>query len=152
MKIAHGVQKTKLKSMLNKLRPANFFLLMCLLSLVGCTSIPEKESGSFHLEKSKFETSKLIWQLANKCWYEKSNIPVNIQSMEDKDAITAGGGDFFFIAVVSGDDKKSSITTHEGNYACGLGCWSLNLTDDIKRWSNGDLSCRSKSLNLNGDL
>ena len=121
--------------------------VIALLFFVGCTTIPEDASGRFSVAMSKEDTVALTKTLVSQCWVEKENLLVNWRVKNDRVALTAGGIPFFFVAVISGSEESSDITTHEGDFRCDFGgCWSLKLTDDIKRWSMGDHTCRLESF------
>jgi len=139
--------------MLNNMK---YLTILFTILLTGCASIPEEETGRFNIDMELSETAILLEGLARKCWFvsssdSNSRVIINTRKYPDKFAITAtlGGDRMFFVAVINSLGKQSVVVTHEGNYACGLrGCWALDLTSDLKRWSEGDQTCRTEPLDL----
>lgn len=124
-----------------------FAIVSSLLTISGCMTIPEKASGVFFSDEEPNRISQTIFENAEKCWFKKSKIIVNFQRVNNKNTVTAGGVDFFFIAVINNYNQKSKVTVHEGSLPCFMSKpINLNLTEDVSRWVQGDLTCRVEPI------
>lgn len=137
-----------------------YMTIIFVFLISGCEYMPPKETGEFNSDSEMSKMALLLAGLAKKCWSKKpemlaDGIRIDARmSVNETVIITAhrwaydiGYREPFFIAKIINDENRSTVTTKEGDYACGFsGCYQLNFTNDLKRWVDGDHSCRKEPL------
>lgn len=133
------------------------------LTLVGCVA-PLKPTFDYQTSNTKSDEAKKIYDIAVKCWSKDFSLFQDRVIVEEKDSsvfqdkviveskdevgvtvITArratsnsGYQEPIIRILVSETGSGTSVNVEEGDYAAGT---YENLTQDVKRWSSGALTC-----------
>ncbi|WP_018984968.1 hypothetical protein [Salinimonas chungwhensis] len=119
------------------------------LALTGCVA-PPKPTYDYQTSNLPKNEAQKIYEIAVKCWSKDFSLFQDRVIVENKvelagTLITArraapdiGYQEPFIRVLVSESDKGAVVTVEEGDYAMGS---YEDLTQDVKRWSNGDLTC-----------
>ena len=119
------------------------------LTLAGCVA-PLKPTFDYKSSNTKSDEAKKIYDIAEKCWSKDLSLFRDKVIVENKvkngvTVITArraasdiGYQEPFIRILVSGTGNGTSVNVEEGDYAMGA---YENLTQDVKRWSSGVLTC-----------
>ncbi|MGJ8678914.1 hypothetical protein [Paraglaciecola sp.] len=133
------------------------------LTFVGCVA-PLKPTFDYQSSNTKSDEAKKIYDIAVKCWSKDFSLFRDRVIVEDKDSsllqdqvvveskdetgvtvITArratsdiGYQAPFIRILVSETGNNTSVHVEEGDYAVAA---YENLTQDVKRWSSGVLTC-----------
>jgi len=118
---------------------------------------PVKQTANYTIHQSGVKTADLIEIQARKCWEKSPSTwqdgirvirsgPASGTKLfyVNRYARDIGHLEPFFILRVLEGEHGATINIHEGDYGCNLllSCESLNYTQDIERWLNGDLTCK----------
>ena len=133
------------------------------LTLAGCVA-PLKPTFDYQPSNTKSDEAKKIYDIAEKCWSKDLSLFRDRVIVENKDSslfqdkvivenkvengvtvITArrsasdiGYQEPFIRILVSETGNGTSVNVEEDDYAMGA---YENLTQDVKRWSSGVLTC-----------
>ncbi|MEP1447041.1 MAG: hypothetical protein ABJK37_13085 [Paraglaciecola sp.] len=133
------------------------------LTLAGCVA-PLKPTFDYQSSNTKSDEAKKIYDIAEKCWSKDLSLFRDRVIVENKDsslfqdkvivekkvknefivitgkraASDLGYQEPFIRILVSETGNGTSVNVEEGDYAMGA---YENLTQDVKRWSSGVLTC-----------
>ena len=133
------------------------FLIALGIVLSGCALSPPTETARVAYDQTMKDVALLIEEQAKTCWERsatvwKDGITIDARmSLHDSALVSAARwssdigiqDEFLIIEVKEESDDTSIVVIKEGDYGCGLSgsCTGLNLSADVVRWLDGDLTC-----------
>ena len=124
---------------------------LALLVQAACTVEPPKHKGSYYFDRSLQDATRFLDVQITSCWSKDWNLFQDgiVYSKRDTAGYTVFevsryGPDigrqpaFLLITVSMADDGGSTVEVEEGNFDF---ITYMNLTPDIPRWFEGDVSC-----------
>lgn len=138
--------------------------LAVLLPICGCASFPAPvQTAEIPDKKPAAEISNALIGFANECWNYpvtplRSGILIRVYRSEPTKIFVhrvnwkfgVHQGPFFMATIAKASEAdESSIRLEEGPMICNFGtCTNLDLSSDVKRFLQGDSSCRSLTTSL----
>lgn len=135
-------------------------LLFSVAFFGGCALMPPTESARIKSDRNMKEVALMLETQANKCWEKGAGLLGDGIRIDSRMSLTNTAlisasrwahdigeqDDFFVIEVIEDDNQSSTVLVKEGDFACHLtgSCYQLGFTNDVKRWVNGELSCKLK--------
>ena len=128
---------------------SKLILLSLALTLAACVT-PPKPTYNYQTSNTISDEAKKIYEIAIKCWSKdfslfqdrvivESMIEINGAVITARRAAPDIGYQVPFIRIVVSEvSSGTSVIVEEGDFAIGS---YENLTQDVKRWSGGDLTC-----------
>jgi hypothetical protein len=128
---------------------SRIFCTGIIFTLVGCVA-PPKPTYDYQTSNQPNAEAKKIYDVAKKCWSKEFSLFQDKVVVENKvgidgTLITArrsapdiGYQEPFIRVLVTESETGTDVKVEEGDYAMGS---YENLTQDVKRWSDGDLTC-----------
>jgi hypothetical protein len=128
---------------------SKLFFTGIILTLVGCVA-PPKPTYDYQTSNQSNKEARKIYDVAKKCWSKEFSLFQDKVVVENKVSIDGtlitarrsapdiGYQEPFIRVLVSESETGTDVKVEEGDYAMGS---YENLTQDVKRWSKGDLTC-----------
>lgn len=130
-------------------------LSILVASLSGCKLIPVQPTAKYTVNMPYSKSMEVVFENAKKCWSREFSFfggdafvveKAGYNSMAGvltvrRSAPDIGYQQAFTIVTIQEKNGKSEIDISEGS--CAYDC-EMNFTPDVKRWLNGDQTCKEK--------
>ena len=128
-------------------------ILSTVVLVTGCKMIPVKPTANFVVDISYEDAKAIVYDNAQRCWSREFSafggdafVIERMKFSETSSMVTVrrsapdiGHQSAFTIVAIHNVNGKSQIEINEGS--CAYNC-DMNFTPDVKRWLNGDNTCK----------